>query len=577
MYGTYLNFYVTNAEGEPDIAIPSGKIGTVTFDIPSDMQSPLNFTFGIYDDENLVYAASAISGSHDDFSFDATNTSVTNPQPITITTVKLGPIANLRKSYDYVEDAYDTIETKGGTIPTDKNLANLSDAIDSISGGGGVRVDEDDDVLFIDYDGSIVCSYSAEDFLELTEMPANPTHEGLVSQGWNWSLADAKQYVTNHGMIDIGQMYATESGASEFDIELTSKTGKEVSLYFNSYTTATIDWGDNTTPEAINDQTMAHTYTNYGEYTIKVSGDYTFGMVFFEGGEPSGKPMRICKAVRIANNVTSLSLGMFYYCTDIKYITLPSSLTLIDGVCFAATYSLISLTIPNGITTIDGSDDYYGIMISCYSLKYISIPNSVLNLGHKNFELAYDLKRLCIPDSVTTIYGSNFEKNIQLEKLSIGYGINNIPASSFNFDNRYGKNAIKKLKLKDNVNIELINNNLVNWDILQYCEEVDLGNNITVYKGLMFDETLYLKKVKFPSNISELQYNCFAQCENVRELDFRDALQVPTLSGNIGITIDTSNEPSPMKIIVPDALYDQWIVATNWVNYVDFIYRASEV
>lgn len=37
----------------------------------------------------------------------------------------------------YIIDAYDEINTKGGTVPANKNMANLASAIGSISGGGG--------------------------------------------------------------------------------------------------------------------------------------------------------------------------------------------------------------------------------------------------------------------------------------------------------------------------------------------------------------------------------------------------------------------------------------------------------
>ncbi len=36
-----------------------------------------------------------------------------------------------------ISNAYDAINTKGGTLPANKNTANLATAIDSISGGGG--------------------------------------------------------------------------------------------------------------------------------------------------------------------------------------------------------------------------------------------------------------------------------------------------------------------------------------------------------------------------------------------------------------------------------------------------------
>ena len=38
-----------------------------------------------------------------------------------------------------ITNAYNAIQTKGGTIPTNKNLANLSTAINSISTGGGIE------------------------------------------------------------------------------------------------------------------------------------------------------------------------------------------------------------------------------------------------------------------------------------------------------------------------------------------------------------------------------------------------------------------------------------------------------
>ena len=45
-------------------------------------------------------------------------------------------------------------------------------------------------------------------------------------------------------------------------------------------------------------------------------------------------------------------------------------------------------------------------------------------------------------------------------------------------------------------------------------------------------------------------------------VDFRNAAAVPALS-NINAF---SNVPSTCKIVVPDALYNTWIAATNWSN-----------
>jgi hypothetical protein len=44
---------------------------------------------------------------------------------------------------------------------------------------------EEKDVNFYDYDGTLLYSYTKEECLELEELPSNPSHNGLVAQGWN--------------------------------------------------------------------------------------------------------------------------------------------------------------------------------------------------------------------------------------------------------------------------------------------------------------------------------------------------------------------------------------------------------
>ena len=97
---------------------------------------------------------------------------------------------------------------------------------------------------FLDYDGTVVETYTAKEFATLTELPANPTHEGLTSQGWNWSLADAKTYVADNGVLDIGQMYVTSDGKTRLYISLPEgRTSPILQLYLNANSELDIDWG----------------------------------------------------------------------------------------------------------------------------------------------------------------------------------------------------------------------------------------------------------------------------------------------------------------------------------------------
>ena len=62
------------------------------------------------------------------------------------------------------------------------------------------------------------------------------------------------------------------------------------------------------------------------------------------------------------------------------------------------------------------------------------------------------------------------------------------------------------------------------------------------------------------SSITDISESAFYNCNNCRIFDFRKATSVPTLN-NVSAFYNT---PSNKEIIVPDALYDDWIAATNW-------------
>ena len=90
--------------------------------------------------------------------------------------------------------AYEKQTWKTGDVITAEKLNHIEEGIALAKVPSA-----DDDVLFYDYDGTLVKSYSKDDFLALTAFPENPSHEGLTAQGWNWSFEGAKSYVTKYG------------------------------------------------------------------------------------------------------------------------------------------------------------------------------------------------------------------------------------------------------------------------------------------------------------------------------------------------------------------------------------------
>lgn len=97
------------------------------------------------------------------------------------------------------------------------------------------------------------------------------------------------------------------------------------------------------------------------------------------------------------------------------------------------------------------------------------------------------------------------------------------------------------------------------------------GAGITTIYGFVLYYCKNQMKVKFPSGVTEIQGNAFYQCSNVTHFDFSSATAIPTLASSGAFTFSNG------KIVVPDALYDSWIAATNWTSLSSRIYKASEV
>ena len=75
------------------------------------------------------------------------------------------------------------LQSKNATPTTSQQIISADDGYDGLSQVMIDSVPSPKDVTFRDYDGTIVTSYTKEEFAELTEMPANPSHEKLIAQG----------------------------------------------------------------------------------------------------------------------------------------------------------------------------------------------------------------------------------------------------------------------------------------------------------------------------------------------------------------------------------------------------------
>ena len=154
-----------------------------------------------------------------------------------------------------------------------------------------------------------------------------------------------------------------------------------------------------------------------------------------------------------------------------------------------------------GATTIR----YYAFR-NCNQLISVVLPNGVKGIGEYAFYQLSKLTSVEIPNTVIQIYGNAFYGCTKLASVVFEEnGLVNIGGSAF-----YGCKALTRLE--------------------------------------------------FPNTLVAIGSSAFYGCSSMQEYDFSKHTSIPQLANKNVFT----SVPSTCKFILPDALYDEWINATNW-------------
>jgi hypothetical protein len=192
------------------------------------------------------------------------------------------------------------------------------------------------------------------------------------------------------------------------------------------------------------------------------------------------------------------------------------TLSYIHNYTFQYCIALNSVTLSNNVSTLST----YGFR-DCHTLSAAVLPSSISGVGNYVFDGCYLASDIVLSNNLTTL-GNSFHLDC--------YSLSNI----------------------------IMHNNLKNIGQSAYRN---------CYK---------IKKVLIPSSVTNIGTNAFLDCYNITKYDFTKFTSIPTLGGTNSLgTINSMNKQS--KIYVPDSLYDEWVAATNWSTYTDYIYKASEM
>lgn len=445
-----------------------------------------------------------------------------------------------------IADAYTEAEAKGATMPATENSANLADTVASIPTAPPAPIEEKD-VNFYDYDGTVLCAYTAAEALTLTALPLAPAHEGLTFQGWNRTLNELKAYVADYGVSDIGATYITDDGVTRLYLNIDDNDSLECVLYANieeGTLYVKVDGvvlGSATVQEGYENVVIPFTVPSRGEVCVELKyegeSSYILGYVddsdiyssFMDNDHKDSimevrlgdrfydntydKAFQNCSSLKniviYTDTVSDFADGYFQGCVSLKSMIVPSSIGDIGEYTFQNCASLKNIIISNSVTKIEEN-----VFQNCASLKNIIIPNSVTSIGNYAFQNCTSLKCVIIPNSVTNIGGNVFQNCVSLKSIIIS-------------------NSVK----------------LIYSNVFQNCTS--------------------LKCVLIPNSVTYIGGNVFQNCSSLLELDLSEYTnRCPALS-NINALADT---PANMKILVANQqMLDAFSSATNWSTYADRI------
>lgn len=409
--------------------------------------------------------------------------------------------------------------TKNGTY----DVKNYATAV--------VSVDEEKDVNFYDYDGTLVASYTIEQAKTLSQLPPAPDHSQdevpLTFQEWNYTLEEIN--ALDH-IADVGANYITTDGKTYAFFTLNKATGLTPKLagYFNK---VSISYELYKLPE----NTLIDTYSNNslsGSQTISLQNITEYGNY------------------KLVITLTETGTGSYF------------------GTYNDLIWSDITQNCP--ITRLYCGKLILGINVYGYMFEKCSVPTHI-----RNFEIQ-NLKCIVLP----RVESPNSEKftNCQIictNPISVVnqfyvYGkINRL--ALYHQSNAVSKTSIKELYLSPtmtrigNITGNSLLQNIIFPPSITQTTSYMLSPGTSIYSSL--------QKVIFLGDITSFHGSTFGDKQyqlSLKLIDLTHCSSVPSLSSA------TLPNNIALKIKVPDALYDDFIVATNWATYANKIVKASE-
>ena len=419
---------------------------------------------------------------------------------------------------DLTEDTVTPATLKSGVTAHDASGAQITGTLDTTP-------PEESDINFWDYEGTLLYSWTFAELATKTELPPLPSHDGLICQGWNWTLQDIKDAGRE---LDIGALYITDDGKTRLYVDVDTETWDDFVLWYwqSAANAVTVDWGDGSateTGQTSGHVTLTHVYQTPGKYMITMDvsdGAYARLNTLFATGEADydqGR-MAMLEKAEIGARVNRINFRAFFTACRMEAITIPSGVTFGGGRIFEQCTSLSAIILPTVLTATQ----------SFYNASHLRVVS------------------LCKNNDIPNNF---FISATGVRRLNGGV--------------QTADSAQSLLR----AHIIAVNGIVGKFNGCRSLLEVTIPADATTFIAGAFQGDNALRKVTCLGDIASIPAQVFQRCYPLRFVDFTHCTAVPTLA-NVNAFDSTHAQ---LEIRVPASLADSWKAATNWSSLADHI------
>jgi len=238
-------------------------------------------------------------------------------------------------------------------------------------------------------------------------------------------------------------------------------------------------------------------------------------------------------SITIPNSVTRIAFQAFYKCTSLTAIDVDPANTAYSsesGVLYNKNKTILiqypagkigrTFTIPNSVTSIEGNAFY-----ECSNLTSVTIPNSVTSIEYQTFSGCTSLTSVTIPNSVTSIGDSAFYKCTSLTGVIIPNSVT-----------RIGQNIFSNCTS---------------------LASVTIGNSLSIIERCAFYECSNLTSVTIPNSVTIIRESVFEGCSSLTSVTIPNSVIIIGVSVFEGCSSLTSiTIPNSVSLIQDKAFYE---------------------